>query len=148
MSGHFVLKSIGASDQAIGIMKGARWSEIQHSPHPGWNAVTRNTLSQALQDQDIGDRNLLPPHRYLEFSPGRYNTVAEHDEAERYLRGAGWADSLIRPSHMDLTNLSANAAAAWGNGVHSTRPNDALAEQFRHGAASVEIYYVGGEEIA
>ncbi len=140
MSGHFVLKSITASDQAVAVSKGAAWGAIQHSPQPGWNAQSRQVLSQALQNQNIGNRAGLPPHRYLQFS---YNNADMRDAAEQYLKGAGWADSLIRPSFMSLRALTPAATVAWGR----PDPNQALLKQFQNGDAIVEIYYLSGGEM-
>jgi hypothetical protein len=83
MSGHFVLKNISVSDQAIAVSAGANRSGLQHS-EVGWNTNSRGVLSNALQGRDIGDRAGLPPHRYLQFS---YNNANMRDQTSRYLQG-------------------------------------------------------------
>jgi hypothetical protein len=139
MSGHFVLKNISVSDQAIAVSAGANRSGLQHS-EVGWNANSRGVLSNALQGRDIGDRAGLPPHRYLQFS---YNNANMRDQTSRYLQGTSWADSLVRPDHMGLRNLAEGAATAW----NEHKPNEAMLQQFLHGDSIVEVYYVSGGEI-
>ncbi|MEU8685265.1 hypothetical protein [Streptomyces sp. NPDC048611] len=139
MAGHFILSSITNSDIALAVQKGANWSAVQHADI-GWNTASRDVLSKALNGQPIGNRDGLPPHRYLEskFSTG--------PTLEKYLRGAGWADTLIRPDSagLGLRELSPKARAAWDRGDRTA----ALVEQFLHGTATVEVYYISGTEMS
>ncbi|WP_058044448.1 hypothetical protein [Streptomyces roseifaciens] len=139
MAGHFILKSISNSDLTIATSKGAAWSPLQHA-NVGWNAASRAVLSKALSGQSIGNRDGLPPHRYLE------SKVSTGPTLEKYLRSAGWADLLIRPASpgLGLRELSPKAKAAWDRGDRT----GALVEQFLHGTATVEVYYINGTEMS
>ncbi|GAA2343378.1 hypothetical protein OHT20_09805 [Streptomyces caniferus] len=139
MAGHFILRSITTSDLNLARQKGATWSAKAEHADVGWTAASRKVLSDALAGKPIGSRAGLPPHRYLEckFSVGA--------ALEAYLRGAGWADLLVRPDSvgLGLRQLSTAAESAWKRGDK----NGALVEQFRHGTATVEVYYVDGLEM-
>ncbi|MFI2188086.1 hypothetical protein [Streptomyces sioyaensis] len=139
MAGHFILSSITTSDLAIARQKGATWSVLQHAT-VGWNTASRAVLSKALSGQAIGNRDGLPPHRYLECKASVGATL------ETYLRGAGWADLLLRPNSagLGLRELSTKAAAAWARGDRTAT----LVEQFLHGTASIEVYYISGTEMS
>lgn len=138
MAGHFILKSITFSDLQVARQMGGTWSTLQHG-YVGWTRESTRVLGQALSGQAIGNRDGLPPHRYLQFSAGN------GDRIEEYLKGAGWADGLIRPDSpgLGLRALIAAAAATWpGN------KNLALVAQRQHGSISVEVYYLGGETMS
>ncbi|QLE72065.1 hypothetical protein FGW37_11025 [Streptomyces rectiverticillatus] len=139
MAGHFILRSITNSDLTIATSKGATWSALQHGSI-GWNTASRAVLSKALAGQPIGNRDGLPPHRYLESKASVGATL------EKYLRSAGWAGQLIRPASagLGLRELSPKAKAAWDRGDHT----GALVEQFLHGTATVEVYYISGTEMS
>ncbi|WP_329127030.1 hypothetical protein OG727_04670 [Streptomyces caniferus] len=139
MAGHFILSSITNSDIALAGQKGANWSALQHAAI-GWNTASRAVLTNALNGQPIGNRDGLPPHRYLESKASTGPTL------EKYLRGAGWADMLIRPNStgLGLRELSPKARAAWDRGDRT----GALVEQFLHGTATIEVYYISGTEMS
>ncbi|CAM5545246.1 hypothetical protein [Streptomyces abikoensis] len=139
MAGHFILKSISNTDLTIATSKKATWSPLQHG-NIGWNTASRAVLSNALAGRPIGNRDGLPPHRYLEAK------VSAGSELEKYLRSAGWADLLIRPASqgLGLRELSPKAKAAWDRGDRT----GALVEQFLHGTATVEVYYINGTEMS
>ncbi|MFC5724744.1 hypothetical protein ACFP1Z_31805 [Streptomyces gamaensis] len=139
MAGHFILRSINNTDLAIATSKGATWSVLQHA-NIGWNTASRSVLSKALNGQPIGNRDGLPPHRYLESKKSVGDTL------EKYLRNAGWASQLIRPNSagLGLRELSPKAKAAWDRGDRT----GALVEQFLHGTATVEVYYINGTEMS
>lgn len=141
MSGHFILKSINATDIALATSKGAAWSAVQHAD-VGWTTASRQTLTTALNNGAIPNRDSLPPHRYLSFSYGSQAQVA----LQELLRRVSWADQLIRPTGagLDLRNLSPNAQVAWAAG----RREDALVDQFQHGTLTIEVYYIAGTEMS
>lgn len=140
MAGHFILRNISTADLAIAQSRRATWSAKAEHANVGWNAASRDVLARALRGQPIGSRAGLPPHRYLEckFSAGT--------ALETYLRGAAWADQLVRPGSagLGLRQLCPSAAAAWQRGDRT----GALVEQFRHGTATMEIYYTNGLEMS
>ncbi|MFG2532151.1 hypothetical protein [Streptomyces sp. NPDC048516] len=139
MAGHFILRSITNSDITLAGQKGANWSALQHA-NIGWHTASRDVLSRALNGQPIGNRDGLPPHRYLE------SKVSTGPTLEKYLRGASWADLLIRPDStgLGLRELSPKARGAWDRGDRT----GALVEQFLHGTATVEVYYISGTEMS
>lgn len=140
MAGHFILKSISQSDLnvATGAPLQAHWSNLQHG-EVGWTQESEATLTNALSGNAIGNRNTLPPHRYLMVNGG------PDDNAIKFLRGAGWADSLVRPSSdgLGLVALCPQATIEWNAG----RKNEALVAQALHGNVSIEVYYQSGYKI-
>ncbi|WP_405842366.1 hypothetical protein OG528_28990 [Streptomyces platensis] len=135
MAGHFILKSITTPDLATALDKSATWSVLQHKD-VGWTAASRAVLTRALGGQAIGNRDGLPPHRYLECK------ASAGEKLEEYLKRAGWADLLLRPNSagLGLRVLSTKAAAAWARGDR----NGALVEQFLHGTAAAVTTACGG----
>ena len=93
----------------------------------------------------IGNRNLIPPHKYLGFPPGAPAAgLAAQLLADKY----GWITGLERPVNagFGVVALCPAAAAAWNAG-QSGYKYDALVAQITHGATSVEVYYLGSKEI-
>jgi len=144
MSGHFILKNITTAqkDECLAKYAQSSWSVLQHAA-VGWNAGSRLVLQNALSGQNINNRNGLPPHRYLGFPAGQ-PTV----EQLTFLSGhdADWIRDMVRPNSpgLGLTGLCPNAAAEWAQG----RKKEALIEQIKNGATSIEIYYLNGNEMA
>jgi hypothetical protein len=153
MAGHFVLKSITVSDLYAAIQQGCTWSGLAHQGgtarpippggnFPGWNQVGRQALTDALSGAGILNRNDLPPHRYLQFGPIQAGPIQAGPGLYDYIRGAGWAENVVRPD-MGLRLLSPLASNAWTNNNFS----DAVFLQAQHGATSVEIYYIAGTQM-
>lgn len=150
MAGHFILKSITVSDLSTARSKpGITLSDLVHvagtrqgndAPFQGWTKETRDELTRALGNQEIADRKKLPPHRYLVISSASHNA-----ETSTYLTGAGWVESMIRPTGagLGLSALSRDAQSLWaaGNKV------GALLTQCCQGNVSIEIYYIAGESM-
>ena len=148
MAGHFILKSITTSDLTTArSIPGISLSDLVHAagtrqgndaPFEGWTKDTRDELTKALGNQPIADRKKLPPHRYLMISNAGSTTATA-----TYLAGAGWAESLIRPTGagLGLAALSKDAQSLWDAG---DKPG-ALSRQSSQGNVSIEIYYIAGE---
>jgi hypothetical protein len=150
MAGHFVLNSIAVSDLTTAQSMGCTWSPLAHGlgaqnapgqpPHPGWNATTRKNLTDALAS-GASNRNGLPPHLYLGFGP--FGNNVQNNPLRDYIRGAGWASQVTRPG-LELVALCPAALAAWNAGNKEA----AVLAQADFGAASIEIYYISGEEMS
>jgi hypothetical protein len=155
MAGNFILKSITQSDLMTAIrFPHFRWSDTAHrqgslinpsqpqgARFPGWTAATRQTLSNALANIAIPNRQNLPPHRYLEIDTwGPLN-----DDEKNYARGAGWADSLVYPTGagVGLKAMTGAVLTAWNLG----NKNQALEEALKQGNVSIEVFYQSGLEM-
>lgn len=151
MAGNFILKSITASDLIIATrFPHIKWSGTAHkqgdlagdgSRFPGWTPATRDLLKQALSNHNIANRNLLPPHRYLEIE-----TWAKLDDKEKsYINGAGWTSSLEYPlgQGLGLKALTGQVLAKW----NAKDKTGALVEALKQGDVSIEVYYHGGLEL-
>lgn len=155
MAGNFILKSITQSDLSTAIrFPHIRWSGTAHlagalinpsrptGPRfAGWTVTTRQALTDALGNRNLPNRESLPPHRYLEI-----DGWSRLDDAEKaYVRGAGWADSLVYPSGtgLGLKALNGDVLTAWNTG----NKNKALEEALKQGNVSIEVYYQSGIEM-
>jgi hypothetical protein len=138
MAGHFVLRSISQSDLVMAQQMGCGWSALMHDP-VGWTPASRAELSLAFGAGLPGNRDGLPPHRYLQFGPFGVNV----SDLRSYIAVAGWADTVIRPN-MGLTGLNPAAQQRW----NGRDPGGAVLEQAIAGATSVEIYYLSGYEMS
>lgn len=151
MAGHFVVwrLSVDERDQAIATF-GATWTGLAHAAgvgngdggvFPGWTGASRDLLNRIRGGcHNPPNRNGLPPHRYLEFqggSPSPAQVTA--------LRSWYWTNDLNRPTSagFGMVGLSPAATVEWAAG----RKADALLAQIRHGATSVEVYYLGRAEM-
>jgi hypothetical protein len=151
VAGNFVLKSITASDLIIATRHPhIKWSTTAHKkgdidgtgkPFQGWTPDTREVLRKALQGQAIPNRNLLPPHRYLEIET--WNKLSEDEK--RYVTMTSWADSMEYPlgQGLGLKALTGQVQAKWV----ARDKNGALIEALKTGDVSIEVYYHGGIEI-
>jgi hypothetical protein len=155
MAGNFILKSITQSDLSTAIrFPHIRWSDTAHrqgtlinpaqpqgARFPGWTVTTRQTLSNALANVAIGNRQNLPPHRYLEISAW----AQLNDDEKGYVRGAGWADSLVYPNGagLGLKAMTGAVLTAWNLG----NKNQALEEALKQGNVSIEVFYQSGMEM-
>jgi hypothetical protein len=155
MAGNFILKSISQSDLSTAVRyPHMRWSGTAHrqgdpinpaqptgARFTGWTQSTRQTLSDALANRNIPNRQNLPPHRYLEIDAwARLN-----DDEKAYVRGAGWADSLVYPSGtgVGLKAMTGEVLAAWNAG----NKNQAVEEALKQGNVSIEVFYQSGLEM-
>ena len=151
MAGNFILKSITASDLIIATRNPhIKWSGVAHkqgdiagdgSRFPGWTSATRDVLRQALSNHNIANRNLLPPHRYLEIET--WNKLSADEQ--RYVSVAGWTGSLEYPlgQGLGLKALTGQVLAKW----NARNKEGALIEALKQGDVSIEVYYHGGMEI-
>ena len=140
MAGHFLLNSITQSDHNVALQQtGVSYSALQHA-NVGWTLQSRQTFINVLNGIGIGNRNNLPPHRYLQIG------AAPIAETISYLRGAGWVDLLTRPNTpgFGLRALTGPAQIAWNAGNKA----EALITQVNHGNVSIEIYYTSGYEMS
>jgi hypothetical protein len=109
---------------------------------PGWTDASRDELNRVRNGSSaLVNRNGLPPHRYLAIPPGSTSPAQI-----TYLRGCYWINDLVRPSDpgFGIVALDPEAATEWSNG----RKLEALVAQIAHGATSIEIYYLGGQEMS
>lgn len=135
MAGHFLLVNIPLSDLLIAVDKlGGAVSAVQHT-HVGWSSGTLDVLRTAASGGNIGNRNQLPPHVYLQINAE--NPL--HGTKKTYLRVASWVDDMTRPASvgLGLRQLCVTAQTFWNLG----RKDEAIIAQVEHGAVSVEIYY-------
>ncbi|MGW1178862.1 hypothetical protein ACWD4P_34665 [Kitasatospora sp. NPDC002543] len=104
-----------------------------------WTAASRKALSDALDSKAVKRRLELPPHRYL---TARASTTG----LEKYFQGASWISRLLRPTgaNLGLSALCASTQTTWTN-KDRTR---AVIEQYKHGAAIMEVYYINGTEMS
>jgi hypothetical protein len=121
----------------------------------GWNAATGNQITLVKNGHHLGNRDNLPPHRYLVFPPGApAAALGAQMLADRF----GWIKDLERPGGMGLVNLAvaagpaapagaASPQAIWNAGGSSYK-YDALLAQMLTGPVSVEIYYKGGKQMS
>jgi len=156
MAGNFILKSITQSD----LVTATNFLHISWSTSPahkkgtpidpgnphgaifaGWTPETRKVLSNALNGINIGNREGLPPHRYLEIKA--WQTL--NDKEQYYVSGAGWAENLVYPttSGLGLKALAPLARADWAQG----NKNQALIEMLKIGGVSIEVFYQSGMEM-
>lgn len=152
MAGHFLLKSISTDEKnaIIAGFTGTTWSATAHvagtangagGVFPGWNEGSRLTLGHAFAGIAIGNRNNLPPHKYLQFPGTAAPTPAQ-------LTAIHKSNDLREITHPDdaglgLRALCAAALTEWNAGKKLA----ALIAQIMHGATSIEIYYLGKQEI-
>ena len=148
MSGHFILRNLTDSDfRTATVFPGITWSEdLSHEAggengngvFPGWTRESAEELSQALQGQDIANRDNLPPHRYLMFRAH----AGLGEKAQTYVTFASWTDNLIRPTGagLGLKTLTKAAAALWDQ----DKKDEAFLAQCMAGTVHVEVYYRGG----
>lgn len=153
MAGNFILKSITQSDLNTAIsFPHIAWStsaahakglpvnpdQPEGRKFQGWTSGTAHTLSRALRGEDIGNREGLPPHRYLEIAAWVMLTQQE----QAYVQGAGWVSNLEYPgtASVGLKALAPLAATAWSTGDKTT----ALVETLKKGAVSIEVYFQSG----
>jgi len=156
MAGNFILTSITQSDLMVAIkFPHISWSispahkkdspvnpnNPQGEKFAGWTSETRTVLSKALNNEDIGSREGLPPHRYLEIR----SWAALTDKEQYYIKGSGWADNLVYPNSqgLGLKALKPKATFEWGRG----NKTEALVEMLKVGDVSIEIYYQSGLEM-
>jgi hypothetical protein len=152
MAGHFLLKSISTAekDAIIAGFTGTTWSATAHvagtangagGDFPGWTAGSRLTLGHAFAGIAIANRNNLPPHKYLQF-PG---TAAPSPAQLTAIHSSNDLREITHPDDpgLGLRALCATALAEWNAGKKLA----ALIEQIKHGATSIEIYYLGKQEI-
>ncbi len=140
MAGYYLLRSITFSDLMTALEKlSATWSDLQHSD-VGWTPKSYQVLTTALKGQDIGNRDNLPPHRYLQIKGE--NPLA--DKKKQYLRAAAWVDQLERPASpgLGLRKLTGGA------GKWPADKAESLIQQVQTGSVSVEIYFLGGVDMA
>jgi hypothetical protein len=156
MAGHFIVWRITPQDivsaRAFNFFMSPT---LDHGPHanvllghplhpgfwPGWTPHTRGVLNQARRGMNITNRNFLPPHKYLQHTPGQFTP-----DQQISLRTQKWVQDLHRPSpavNFGLANLCPAALAKWNAGDRG----GALIEQIAHGATSIEIYYLGRQEM-
>jgi hypothetical protein len=118
----------------------------------GWNAATGNQIALVKNGHHLGNRDNLPPHRYLVFPPG---APAAALSAQMIADKFGWIKDLERPGGMGLVNLAvaagpaapagaASPQAIWNAGGSSYKYDALLAAQMLTGPVSVAIYYKGG----
>ena len=144
MAGHFLVWGIAQADITWCTQHYANstWGTIQHQA-VGWNAGSRAVLQNVKNGIGIGNRNGLPPHRYLEFPGGEPSAV----QRQRLLSNdALWTLNMERPNvpGLGLTALCPAAEVEWAEG----RKRQALFAQITHGATSIEVYYIGRNEMA
>lgn len=151
MAGHFVLSSITISDLQTAISKGCVWSPLMHAQganigdhrpgarFPGWTEGSRELLRRGLTEGLVGARDNLPPHRYLRFGP---IAPDENTPLSAYIKNAGWAETVTRPN-LGLVELCSAA-----NALFPANPGGAVMAQARHGAVSIEVYYVSGTRMS
>ncbi|QRN93497.1 hypothetical protein JRI60_30465 [Archangium violaceum] len=144
MAGHFILKNISTTELAIAQATpyNCAWSALQHA-NVGWTTASRLVLTNALAGVGIGNRDGLPPHRYLNLQDNIATDVAKF---HAYLRGASWVERLVRPNSagLGLRALAGPAATHWAAG----RVADAVIAQLATGPVSIEIYYTNNAEMA
>ncbi|MCF3102094.1 hypothetical protein IPZ58_10905 [Streptomyces roseoverticillatus] len=148
MSGHFILSNISQADLDNARAHGGTWSPLQHG-NIGWNANSRAVLSRALNNQDIPNRDGLPPHRYLILQQAGNPNI---EVTKKFLQETqdSWVDPnrLRRPTGrgLGLRALNATAAGLWAqNKLH-----DCLVAQFwrpESATVTVEIYHLAGREM-
>ncbi|MBP0481361.1 hypothetical protein [Sagittula salina] len=140
MAGHFLLPSLPYTElYAAQTLAAARWSGRAHAA-VGWNQASEAVLTAAINGGNIGNRNGLPPHRYLQFDAEPNLS----EDATRYFNFASWVDALTRPASIGL-GLRALCPAAQQSWPHDK--SRALREQIAHGDVSVEVYYLSGIKI-
>lgn len=153
MAGQFVVWRMSMDDINNFIINfpGTVWTGLAHQAgqingaggvFPGWTPASRALLNQVRDGRGgIGNRNGLPPHRYLQI-PGGAPTQVQID----YLWTCYWVNDLVRPSDpgFGIVNLAPAAALAWNNG----KKVDSLVAQITHGATSIEAYYLGSKEMS
>lgn len=133
MAGHFWLESFHHTEGPL-VPPFFEWSDLHHA-NIGWNERSRKALRAALASYEAMGREDLPPHRYIALPP----RLLEDHAAQRYLANADWPDRLRRPAGLSLRGLHARAA---GEPMRA-----ALYAQLRCGAASIEVYYLNGQEM-
>lgn len=142
MSGHFVLWKISVEDKdhCLAGYAGSQWSALQHAA-VGWTAASRAVLGNVKANVAIPNRAGLPPHRYLMLGPDNPLTLP----LKTYLHGRMWVRDLVRSDDAGfaLTALCATARGFWDEG----KKVDALMAQIEFGGTSVEIYYLGKNEM-
>ena len=113
---------------------------------PGWTVQSSAELGTARGGHQLGNRNNLPPHRYLSLPAGAPAAgLAAQLLADKY----GWITELERPRGFGLTNLAGapNAAqASWNSGASGYK-YDALLAQMLFGPVSIEVYYLGSKQM-
>lgn len=155
MSGHFVLDQL--TDQELEDIQNAWLTDkltvpvLSDAAHvagtnngvggvfPGWNAGSRQVLTQALGGTILGNRSGLPPHVYLGFGVG--SIKADGASAKYLMRNfaaGGWTTRLERPAGMGLSALHSDAAGDWGTNKVKT-----FAKQIKGNGVSLEIYHSG-----
>jgi hypothetical protein len=151
VAGNFILKSITASDLIIATRHPhIKWSTTAHKkgdldgdgkPFQGWTPDTREVLRKALQGMAIANRNLLPPHRYVQIE----TWIKLNDVEKNYVTMAAWVESMEYPAGagLGLKALTGQVLAKW----QARDKNGALIEALKTGDASIEVYYHGGIEI-
>lgn len=156
MAGNFILKSITQSDFLVATrFPNISWSQSTahkkgdlinpNSPNgprfKGWAPETRKVLSHALSNRNIGNREELPPHRYLMIKS--WNILSNGEQ--EYIKGAGWVESLEYPESegLGLKALQHSAKLKWG----MKRKDEALIEMLKVGGVSIEVYYQSGLEM-
>lgn len=148
MSGHFILNNISQAELDNALTNHGTWSDLHHGG-VGWNAASRAVLSRALDNQDIPNRDGLPPHRYLIFQRAG-NPDIERTRTFLQQTQDSWVDPnrLRRPTGggLGLRALNATAQGFWAqNKLH-----DCLVAQFyrpESATATIEIYHLGGREM-
>ncbi|AOY81811.1 hypothetical protein BJP36_19735 [Moorena producens JHB] len=142
MAGYYILKNISTSELSIAQNKlQAGWSSLQHA-NVGWTDISRQILNDALQGNNITNRNNLPPHRYLQINA---ENPLSPDKIQ-YLRRANWVDRLVRPisQGLGLRNITPQALEEFQRGNYAA----SLIAQIQHGTVSIEIYYTNNLEMA
>ena len=157
MAGQFVLWKMPPQVLATytGI-PGVGWTGLAHAARTpsgvvgvdfaGWTVQTSAELNRVRSGVAIGNRNNLPPHRYLTFPPGQPGlALATQLQLDKY----GWLTDLERPVNVGfgLVALCPAAAAIWNAGQTAYR-HDALIAQITHGATSIEVYYLGSKQMS
>lgn len=118
----------------------------------GWNANSSNELSRARDGHAIGNRDNLPPHRYLELPAGQPSLALA---AQLLTDKEKWIAQLERPSTMGLPALSVTVVpvygtsprSIWGSAASDYRFH-ALVAQMHTGPVSIEYYYVGNNRVS
>jgi hypothetical protein len=152
MAGHFVIWRISTSDadKIMNIFPASAWTGVAHAAgtengaggqFPGWTDASRAELNAVRGGTStLENRNNLPPHKYLSI-PAQAISAA----AGQQLWQCDAIRELSRPSNanFNLTDLCATAQPYWQSG----NKIEALIEQVRNGAASIEVYYIGRKEV-
>jgi len=143
MSGHFVLLNISQTDKDEFLARYPRsaWSACQHTD-VGWNPDSREVLANAIKGLDIGDREGLPPHCYLDMPLQRESLTPEQ---RKIIFEMNWTLDLVRPNArgLGLKQLTERADGLFKEG----RVREALLEQIVGNGATIEIYHLDRREI-